>query len=460
MKKIAINFFYYFILIIILVLFSCEINSKNTSYSKEKKDISQKNIPFLVVTGFGSKTENISFDDLKQQYCAGKIYVLQTLKKDADTLFGCKNSKTIKNLQEFVPYAKNNLLLTNIDNSIAQFKAIKVNNISFFENAEKYPLTNPHQNSENFDFKKNITHFVLTGVTAITRNQGLIMDTAKSDFLIENLLPHVKNADLLHISNEVSIDEPCVYKSYDPLYKFCVKEKHLKMILDLGADIVELTGNHNLDHGAEAYKKTAAWYKKNNLQTFGGGISPEEANKPLIITLKDGTKLGFIGFNESCPNGECADKFVGANRYQKEKAKKVISQMKKELKVDFVIVGTQFDEVDAYTPSPSQAKISYDLLDFGADMVYGSQAHQIQQIEFKQGKPIFHGLGNFLFDQVHRIGVRQAYFLHHYFYKGKLIQSIPVFTFIAKNRKPTIANEEETNQMKKVVYIDNLLYKW
>ncbi|TAH28356.1 MAG: hypothetical protein EAZ06_10255 [Cytophagales bacterium] len=458
MKKIIYIFFYNFIFINILL--SCNLNENESNSLQKKEKIAPKNIPLLVVTGFGSELENISLSELKQKYCEGKIYVLQSIKKEIDTLWQCSNLKTIQKLQDFVPFAKNNLLLTNIDNTIAQFKALKIDEISFFDDSEKYPLTNPYTKSPPFEYKKNVTHFVLTGVTAITRNQGLIADTAKPNFLIENLLPHVKNADLLHISNEVSIDDNCVYKSYDPLYKFCVKEKHLRDILTLGADIVELTGNHNLDYGVNAYKKTAEWYKKNNLKTFGGGVSPEEANKPLVIILKDSTKLGFIGFNESCPNGECADVSVGANRYQKEKARKVIATMRKELKVDFIIVGTQFDEVDAYTPSASQTKIAYDLLDFGADMVYGSQAHQIQQIEFKTGKPIFHGLGNFLFDQVHRIGVRQAYFLHHYFYKGKLIQSIPVYTFIAMNRQPTIANKEQTEQMKKLVLIDKLLYKW
>jgi poly-gamma-glutamate synthesis protein (capsule biosynthesis protein) len=66
-------------------------------------------------------------------------------------------------------------------------------------------------------------------------------------------------------------------------------------------------------------------------------------------------------------------------------------------------VSVQFGEVDAYTPSATQAPICREIIDYGADMLYGSQAHQIQQVVFYKNKPIYYGLGNFLFDQIHRI---------------------------------------------------------
>lgn len=450
-----------YLLLIALAVAGCTANGKNEQkQSKNKaKDLVQ-NVPLLVVTGFGSAQENIALSDLKARYCAGKVYVLESVEGQARKYFGCANTQKIKTLREFAPLAKENLLLTDIENSIAQFKALKIDSISFFGEADRYALTNPDSERTPFAYSKQVTHFILTGVTAITRHMGVLADRDGTDFLTENLLPHFKNADLVHISNEVSISDNCQYQAPNSAFSFCTKEAHFKPILDLGADIIELTGNHNLDYGVEPYKKTMAWYEKNNLKTFGGGLTPEQANTPLIVTLKDGTKVGFIGFNELCPCAECADKAVGANRYQREKAQKVIEKMRKELKADVIFVGVQFGEVDSYAPTPAQTQISYDLLDFGADVVYGSQAHQIQQIEFRQGKAIFHGLGNFLFDQMHRIGVRQAYFLHHYFHKGKLIQSVPVFTFMSEKRKPTLASLAEIAQMKQVAYLDKQLYKW
>ncbi len=439
----------------------CTVKGKN---EKPQKTTIQRlpNVPLLAITGFGSEAEDITLEALKAQFCAGKVYVLESVAGQASKAFGCAPlpAYTLKALQDFAPIAKDKILITDIDHSIAQFKALRIDGFSFFGQADRYPLTNPDKDRKDFDYTSQVTHFILTGVTAITRHMGVLADRDGTDYLTENLKTHFQNADLVHISNEVSISDNCTYTGANAAYSFCTKEPHMKPILDLGADIIELTGNHNLDYGAEAYKKTMAWYEKNKLQTFGGGLTPEQANTPLIIKLKDGKKLGFIGFNELCPSGECADKTLGANRYGREKARKVIEKMRKELKADVIFVGVQFGEVDAYVPTPAQNQISYDLLDFGADVVYGSQAHQIQQIEFRAGKAIFHGLGNFLFDQMHRIGVRQAYFLHHYIYQGKLIQSVPVFTFMSTTRKPTLASPAEILQMKQVAYIDKQLYKW
>ncbi|GAB4410763.1 MAG: hypothetical protein OHK0053_37570 [Microscillaceae bacterium] len=82
----------------------------------------------------------------------------------------------------------------------------------------------------------------------------------------------------------------------------------------------------------------------------------------------------------------------------------------------------------------------------------------MQQIEFYKGKVIFHGLGNFLFDQIHRIGVRQAFFVHLYFFRGKIVQAEPIYTFMGLNRQPTLATAEEAAEIQKVIFSDALLY--
>jgi len=118
----------------------------------------------------------------------------------------------------------------------------------------------------------------------------------------------------------------------------------------------------------------------------------------------------------------------------------------------------QFDEDDTYLPSESQKKISEHLIDSGADMVFGSQAHQVQQVRHYKGKYIYYGLGNFLFDQVHKQGLREGMIIHNYFYNGKLVQSIPVFTIISNQRRPVKADSEQIKNIRKNIYNKNLLY--
>jgi hypothetical protein len=447
----------FFLSIFLLLFYNCTSNGQQNETTKTIQNT--ESLPLLVVTGYGSDVESITADSLKTLYQNGQVYVLKEIKNQADSLWGNDKSKVI-DLKNFIPLSKKHILITDLKHLTNQFKVLAIDSILFFRQPEKYPFYT--QGSRKFDFKKQVTKFMLTGVTAITRNTGKMADAHGTDFIIEGVKDYFQDSDFVHISNEVSFYENCDYNYFVPnVYRFCSKERDFEALKKLNTNIIELTGNHNKDFGAEGYQKTYEWYQKNGMKIFGGGLTPEQANTPLIITLKDGKKMAFIGFNESCPCAECAIQPTqsGANKYDREKARKVIQKLKTVDKVDILFASVQFSEVDSYAPTTSQNVISRDLLDFGADVVYGSQAHQVQKIEFYKGKPIFHGLGNFLFDQIHRIGVKQGYFLENYIYNGKVVQSIPIFTMITANRRPEIAQPDEEKEIRKIVFEDGLIYK-
>jgi poly-gamma-glutamate synthesis protein (capsule biosynthesis protein) len=240
--------------------------------------------------------------------------------------------------------------------------------------------------------------------------------------------------------------------------KFATRANHFEIIKRLRANIIELTGNHNLDVGSEPYLNSLKWYENNGMSYFGGGRSPSEANRPLVKTLKDCKKVAWIGFNELCPCGECADKGMGANRYQPEKAKKLIDSLRKD-GVSYITACVQFGETDSYSPTSTQKTICKYIIDCGADVILGSQAHQAQEIALYKDKVIFYGLGNFLFDQIHRIGVRQAFFLKCYFYRGRIIQFQPVYTFMNTERQPSIASPNEKFEIQKSILKKNNFIK-
>ena len=411
----------------------------------------------LIATGYGGARDGIALAEAARGYCAGEIAVLDGVRAYADARFGCRG-RAIAGIADFLPEAKAGLLVTDLAHATPQLAALAVDGVSFFERPEAYPLVLPGDGGVRPDFAPHLTHFIMTGVTAITRAMGAACDQHGTDWLTRNLRPHFAAADYVHVSNEVSIKPDCEYPTKST-FTFCSKERDFQALVDLRANVVELTGNHNRDFGDEPYRRTLDWYAARGIKTFGGGSSPEAAGEPLVLPLADGKRLGLLGFNQACPLGECARKpgEVGANPYDAARAKAAIAKLRGE--ADFVMVTVQFREWDSAEPTPAQTKISHELIDAGADLVYGSQAHQLQKVELYRGKPIFHGLGNLLFDQVHRIGVRQAFFVHHYFFEGRLVQSVPVFTFMSDDRQPTIATPEQAAEMKAIVFDDALLYR-
>ena len=423
-------------------------NNHSSNHSlNEKKDIPVFNdsIPLLIMRSFLNPIENISKNSLKKLISNGSVYcttdVLEEIKSKWN--FNGVIPVSIKN------YNKANdstFLITSLDSVDYSLLATKYNENNFFKSPNKYDFW--IKSNSPFSYESQITKYTHTGVTALTRRTGLFLDKNSTDYYLENIISYFQNSDITHISNEVSLVDDCDYSTMR--LKFATKKEHFDAINKINTTIVELTGNHNLDFGKPAYLNSLEWYKKNNISYFGGGKSPKDANKPLVKFLKDSTKLAWIGFNEYCPLNECADTYMGANRYSESKAKILIDSLKKQ-SVDVLIACVQFGETDSYSPTSSQKRICKKLIDLGADVIYGSQAHQPQEIALYKNKLIFYGLGNFMFDQIHRLGVRQAFFLECYFYKNKLIQCQPVYTFMASNRQPTIASETEKKAIRKVI---------
>ncbi|HAI75571.1 MAG TPA: hypothetical protein DCM08_04930 [Microscillaceae bacterium] len=428
---------------------------QQASQTDEAQNRKQNQIPLLVVGRFDADTTIASVDALRKAYCSGQVYVWQPIKARVDKQFGCTCQSVVNTLQAFQPLAKKNLLVTTLDGLDMRFRTVKIGQIDFFENPQAYPLW--MASSEDFDASRDLSTFILTGVTAITRATGNTADARGAMYLVEKVKPYFQQADWVHISNEVSFKPNCVFEATT---RFCSKEDHFEVFKALRANIIELTGNHNRDFGDKYYLETLTWYQTNKMQTFGGGKDPEAAQTPLLITLRDGKKVAFVGFNEKCPLAECAKKpnEPGANPYDATRAKQIIEKLRQQDKVAFIIVSVQFGESDAYSPTASQEKICKNLVEFGADLVYGSQAHQVQQVEFYKGKVILYGLGNFIFDQTHKVGVRQGYFLQNYFYKGKIVQSVPVYTFIDDTHRPDIATAAQAQAIRKAIYLDRLLF--
>ena len=392
-------------------------------------------IPVLILGSFLNSTENINSKDLVKYVNNGSVFCTSNVANYLKNYLMVDSIK-ITSVKEFGISSPNDILITTLDSVHYSLLAISYDSVNFFTQPNKYKLWDTC-NTE-FTFDNDITKYTNTGVTALTRQTGAFLDKYGGDELVKNLLPYFHKSEIIHVSNEVSLVDECDYSAMR--LKFATKKEHFEVLNKINTTIVELTGNHNLDFGKAAYLNSLDWYKENNISYFGGGKSPSEANKPLIKMLKDSSLVAWIGFNEYCPLGECADKVLGANRYSDLKASKLIDSLKNILSVDIIVACVQFGETDSYSPTKSQRRICEKLIDLGADVIFGSQAHQAQEIALYNKKLIFYGLGNFLFDQVHRIGVKQAFFLECYFFNGKMIQCQPVYTFIGSNRQPNIAS--------------------
>ena len=313
--------------------------------------------------------------------------------------------------------------------------------------------------------KSQVLSFAQTGVTALTRAMTNTLNgraNGRGSYFADNIKDFLSKNDLTHISNEVSFTDNC--KGGRDTMSLCADWRALDTITAIGTNIVELTGNHNNNYGFKANIETIQKYQSLGIKTFGGGINETEAAKPLELNEK-GQKITLLGYNESTStkaNNELADgENPGANGYTDEKAVSDIKTAK--ARGDFVIVDVQFSECYSYpdgysempecdAPIAGQKRFFRNLIDLGADMIIGTQAHHPQTFEYYEGKPIYYGLGNLFFDQTYWPGTQRGYILTHYFINNKLINTRISPTWYDENHQVYLTNEQTSeNFIKRLV---------
>lgn len=307
-------------------------------------------------------------------------------------------------------------------------------------------------NSEQV-YKANIT-----GVTALTRSMiKQLNEVGDPTFFSEKIGKFLADADLTHVSNEVSFKPDCTFAESSVLL-FCSPPEFIETLKASGVDLVELTGNHNNDFGSELNKETIELYRSLGWGTVGGGLNNEDASKPFIAEGK-GTKLAFLAYNyPDSPNGVAISgvNSAGANSFDFAKIEADIAAAKQQ--ADFVTVNVQYWECYAYPdgyvefpecdkPIGEQEANFKRIVDLGADMVVGSSAHQPQTYEIYNGKPIYYGLGNLYFDQTPWPGTERGLVLSNYFINGKFVQTRITPTVYGEDFQTRLMNAEETEYL-------------
>ena len=103
----------------------------------------------------------------------------------------------------------------------------------------------------------------MTGVTALVRATAFTMEQQGITYPGEDVRSWLLSADITHISNEVPFAENC--PDPDPVQadvRFCSRDAYVGLLEDIGADVLELTGDHFQDWGTEAMLHTLDMYRQ------------------------------------------------------------------------------------------------------------------------------------------------------------------------------------------------------
>ncbi len=305
------------------------------------------------------------------------------------------------------------------------------------------PLTNRDESQ--------MTVLLMTGVTALVRATAWKMEQKGILYPAQDIGDWLRSADITHISNEIPFAEDCPFPN--PVQEdlvFCSDPRYIELLESIGTDIVELTGNHFADYGAEATLLTVAMYEERGWPYYGGGRNLAEAQRPVTIT-HNGNTFGFLGCNPVGPAFAWAtEEQPGAAPCDFDLMHAQIRQLRAQGVLP--IVTWQYWEFYDYAPTPQQQADFRGMAEAGAVIVSGSQAHHPQAIEFYRGAFIHYGLGNLFFDQMDELETRQEILDRHVFYAGRHISTELLTAMLEEYARPRPMTEEERRQLLEALF--------
>ncbi len=156
-------------------------------------------------------------------------------------------------------------------------------------------------------------------------------------------------------------------------FTFRASPAYANILKSGSVEFVTLGNNHVLDYGQQGYDDTKA-----SLDAVNIGYAGRDEWK--IYETKRGLKIGVyaVSFGKT------------------QQIKEGVSDLKKA-GADFVVAALHWGDEGSYDVNALQREQGHAAIDAGADIVYGSHPHTLQESEEYNGKYIYYSMGNWSF---------------------------------------------------------------
>ncbi len=175
-----------------------------------------------------------------------------------------------------------------------------------------------------------------------------------------------------------------------------------------GVDVANLANNHGFDQGPEGLLDSLRNLRGAGIVPIGAGANARAADAPRYVDVK-GWRIGIVGVDEVLdPDNEVAigNRPGTAVGHDFPRALRAIREA--AANADLVLVAIHWGvELDT-EPREYQIEEARRMIDAGADAIFGHHAHRLQPMDTYHGRPIFYGLGNFVWPNFSLAGATTA----------------------------------------------------
>ena len=250
-------------------------------------------------------------------------------------------------------------------------------------------------------------HIVLTGDILLDRGVRHVIDRQGIDHLFSPGIDSVLQASDMVVGN---LECPAT-KIKSPVFKQYIFRADPEWLTDLkrhGITHLNLANNHSIDQGREGLLDTHQNILKAGIVPFGAGRNMQEAIQPILLTdsprrvwLVASLQLALENYAH-LPDQPCvSQQSIDALCQQ-------IAQLRRDDPRCYIIVSLHWGWENHLEVVARQRYDAHRLVDAGADCLVCHHTHTRQPMETYREKPIYYGLGNFIFDPQRDINRRGA----------------------------------------------------
>ncbi|MEU4339249.1 CapA family protein [Micromonospora lupini] len=197
-------------------------------------------------------------------------------------------------------------------------------------------------------------------------------------------------------------------------------------LAEAGFHVLSMANNHIVDGGHRAMLSSRTALNGLGIRTAGAGPTYREAHAPAIVE-RDGIRVAFLAYSSVFPRGYEARGLVPGlaavrahthyvapdpnywdpgvqpqirTETLPEDADALVRDVEAARRdADIVAVSVHWgDMFRAFVVGAHERRIARLAIDAGADLVLGHHQHMLRGVDFYRGRPIFYGLGHYVFD--------------------------------------------------------------
>jgi len=244
----------------------------------------------------------------------------------------------------------------------------------------------------------------LTYVSLAERKNGRIPRRAPANYVWGDALTTMRDAELCIVNLETAITR--ANKPAPKGINYRCHPTNVTVLTDAGVDCCVLSNNHVLDWGVEGLLETLATLESAGLNYVGAGRNLAQAEAPVVLPLRTGGRVLVYALGSptsGIPSSWAAAIGRPGINYLADRSR-AFERMRSRIAADrlagdIVVVSIHWGPNWGYDVEPEDRRFAHRLVDEAlVDVVHGHSSHHPKPIEFRDGRAILYGCGDFLDD--------------------------------------------------------------